>query len=197
MLCAGGSLELDAGSGYANYAWSTGETTRRITVRAGGRYIASVDDGAGCTGADTVEVTGLPPLVPLVEADGPTSFCKGDSVTLRTQVPYARYIWLRDGVPTGDTLREIMASAGGAYTVEVIDVNGCRGTSLPFPVIEHAKPEARIQGPAFVCENSTVIYSAAPTGSYAYTWSVNGGVIDSGQGTEATRIRWNLSLIHI
>src|SRR5690606_2259839 len=28
-------------------------------------------------------------------------------------------------------------------------------------------------------------------GSYTYTWSVNGGVIDSGQGTETPRIRWS------
>ena len=53
----GGSLVLDAGNPGAAYLWSTGETTRTITVTTPGSYTVSVMDPDGCTGAATVLVT--------------------------------------------------------------------------------------------------------------------------------------------
>ncbi|MBC8047272.1 MAG: gliding motility-associated C-terminal domain-containing protein, partial [Fimbriimonadaceae bacterium] len=47
----------DAGSGYTNYLWSTGETTQTIFVDSAGIYYVTVTDENGCTGiSDPVEV---------------------------------------------------------------------------------------------------------------------------------------------
>ncbi|MEQ9186463.1 MAG: T9SS type A sorting domain-containing protein [Cryomorphaceae bacterium] len=49
-------LTLDAGEGYANYAWSNGDTTRSIDVFSSGLYQVSVSDIPGCVGSDQVIV---------------------------------------------------------------------------------------------------------------------------------------------
>jgi len=47
---------LDAGSGYSNYLWNTGETTQTIETSLSGPHWVTVDDGAGCSDGDTIKV---------------------------------------------------------------------------------------------------------------------------------------------
>ena len=54
-ICAGDELTLDAGIGYAEYTWSTQETTQTILVNAEGTYKVTVSDGS-CEAADSVTV---------------------------------------------------------------------------------------------------------------------------------------------
>jgi hypothetical protein len=54
-ICAGDELTLDAGIGYAEYIWSTQETTQTILVNAAGTYKVVVSDGS-CEATDSVNV---------------------------------------------------------------------------------------------------------------------------------------------
>ena len=56
-ICVGGSVTLDPGTGYTSYLWSTGETTRTITVDSTGIYILRVTNEFGCPALDTVVIT--------------------------------------------------------------------------------------------------------------------------------------------
>ncbi|MEZ5029857.1 MAG: hypothetical protein R2787_00510 [Saprospiraceae bacterium] len=56
-ICPGETTVLDAGLGYTEYEWSTGETTQTITVSSGGTYSVTVSDGPTCTGSDDFVVT--------------------------------------------------------------------------------------------------------------------------------------------
>ena len=47
--CAGGSVILDAGSGYDNYLWSTGGTNQTETVTSSGGLYGHCFDVSGCT----------------------------------------------------------------------------------------------------------------------------------------------------
>ena len=47
-FCAGGSVTLDAGAGFASYAWSNGASTRTIDVNASGSYSVTVTGAGGC-----------------------------------------------------------------------------------------------------------------------------------------------------
>ena len=51
----GNSFELDAGAGYSEYMWSTGETTQQITVTTAGEFAATVTNANGCSATDYIE----------------------------------------------------------------------------------------------------------------------------------------------
>lgn len=56
-FCEGKTLTLDAGPGFASYLWSTGATTRTITVSAPGTYSVTVKNAFGCENTRTVQIT--------------------------------------------------------------------------------------------------------------------------------------------
>jgi hypothetical protein len=68
-LCAGTTITLDAGEGYSEYQWSTGERSQSIEVTEPGTYSVTVWDVHGCTGSDEITIT--------LEDEPPTIFCPG------------------------------------------------------------------------------------------------------------------------
>lgn len=66
-----------------------------------------------------------------VEADGPTRFCQGGSVTLRVTNPgdFTSFKW-----NTGSTASSLTVTQTGTYTVTATNGLGCSSTSLPIRV---------------------------------------------------------------
>jgi hypothetical protein len=129
-LCAGDSVELDGGDGYARYEWTSGETSRKVMVRSGGRYGVKVWDVGGCSGSSKeveVEVHAAP--VVAITPGGPVTIVAGDSVVLDAGGGYASYQW-----SSGDTTRTISVKQKGEYSVQVVDGFGCRGAAGPVEV---------------------------------------------------------------
>ena len=63
-FCSGSSTTLDAGV-YANYSWSTGETTQTINVTTAATYTVTVTNANGCTGSAFVTTSLTPAPTPL------------------------------------------------------------------------------------------------------------------------------------
>ena len=66
VFCAesDGDLTLDAGAGYLEYVWSTGDSTRTITVSTGGSFEVSVYSGDNCFDTDVIDVEeSCPPII--------------------------------------------------------------------------------------------------------------------------------------
>ena len=59
-LCTGETLELNAGQGYVNYNWNTGQTTQYVTVTTAGLYHVSAFDDKGCQSSDSISITIIP-----------------------------------------------------------------------------------------------------------------------------------------
>jgi len=185
-LCEGDSITLDAGDGYADYRWSTGQTTRTITVRQSGAYRVTVSDDGGCSGSSPVVTVTMHELPnPLITPDGSLDLCSGDSVTLDAGVGYATYQW-----STGQVSRSITVGATGQYSVTVGSVFGCQRTSPPVVVTVEPTPTPAITGPAKVCQNSTIAYSTSGAPGHAYHWTITGGTLAAGQGAAQASVQW-------
>jgi hypothetical protein len=164
-LCAGDSIVLDAGAGYAVYGWSTGENTQRITIWQSGLYRVTVTDTSGCAGADSIRITAIPAPTPLIT--GTTSLCEGDSAILDAGALYVSYDW-----SDGNKSRFNRISKAGAYSVVVTDANGCTGVSPSHLVTSFPKPSS----PTITRSGDTLFSSIAQ----AYQWFRNDSALSDG-----------------
>lgn len=55
--CKDSLVVLDAGSGYTNYAWGSGETSQTISPQTSGTYTVTAVDGNNCTVSGSIKVT--------------------------------------------------------------------------------------------------------------------------------------------
>lgn len=126
-LCDGESIELDAGV-YSSYQWSTGATTRKITVTTAGSYTVTVAEPGGCSG------TSLPIVVTTKPAPATPSIVRTQN-TLECSVVGAAYQWSESNTPIPfATQRTYTVVSPGSYRVRVTAENACSATSEPFIV---------------------------------------------------------------
>lgn len=168
VICIGDSLAVNAPAGYASYLWSTGATSTQIQATKGGDYWVDVTDAFGCiTRSDTITVATLQPPIVTAIANGPTSFCQGDSVELFATPGMVSYVW-----SNGATSSSIWVKVTGLYSVQGIDINGCAGTSNIVPVNVTPAPIVRVTpvGPSVACFGDSVTLQA-PSGFISYLWT--------------------------
>ncbi|MFZ1731067.1 MAG: VWA domain-containing protein [Bacteroidota bacterium] len=124
-LCPKDRVQLDAGEGYAAYRWSTGDTTRMISVSDPSPFFVDVMAYGGCWGrSDTITVQQEMDTPPEIRYQGSTVLCHGDSLTLEAPEGYVVYRW-----NTRDTTRTITVHTGGKFVVVVLSAGGCEGIS--------------------------------------------------------------------
>ena len=162
-ICPGSSITLTAPEA-ASYSWSTGETTRSITVSAAGNYTANVTYANGCHANGSVSVSLYNATTPTITPSGAITFCEGGSIAL-TSSPASSYLW-----STGETSQSITVAASGNYTVTTTDGNGCSKTSAPASVTVHDAPAPTITpSSSMLCPNGTVTLTASAADSYSWS----------------------------
>jgi hypothetical protein len=127
VFCEGSSIVLTASEGVT-YLWSTGETSKTITVNKAGDYSVTVTSLNGCSSSSTnvsVKTIALPQIS--ISVDGSTSFVQGSSVKiLSTVTTDGTFQWYKDDVlipgAVGNTL---LASQSGAYKLRFLNSSGC------------------------------------------------------------------------
>ncbi|MBW7890800.1 MAG: PKD domain-containing protein, partial [Chitinophagaceae bacterium] len=127
-VCAGSSITLDAGNAGATYLWSTGATTRTITINPSSTTTYSVDVTLnGCTASDTITVNVNPSFT--VDLGPDQSMCAGGSITLDAGVTGATYQWGSTFSPaySSMTTKTVIALGAGKYWVTVTK-GGCSVT---------------------------------------------------------------------
>jgi hypothetical protein len=208
-FCDGGNTTaLEAGLGYKNYIWSTGETTHSISVSSIGTYSVTVTDLNGCTDSTsaTVTVEGSLPAVPGVIFGDTTGMCNVNTASTYSVLPVPNstcYIW---HVPSGVTIVDgfMMDSSVFANSIKVIfdntftggfiEVsahNDCgasqtwQGSSLHISAAPGSLPGNISGHTSGVCKSLKETYSIPPVSTaISYLWTVPlGAMILSGQGT--------------
>ncbi|MCC6286463.1 MAG: T9SS type A sorting domain-containing protein [Chitinophagaceae bacterium] len=123
-VCFGNSIVLDAGDYTGvNYLWSTGATSRTITVSSSGTYSVIVS-GCGTPVTDTINVTMGNLTSPVITQSGLELVCtQADS-----------YQWYKDGILiSGATGQRYKAKGYGNYSVVITNTAlGCSGKSADY-----------------------------------------------------------------
>ncbi|MCF8424524.1 MAG: lamin tail domain-containing protein [Bacteroidia bacterium] len=172
-FCQGGNVTLTANSG-SSYLWSNGATTQSISATTTDSYTVRVIDAAGtCTNtssATVVTVNALPTAS--FSANGSTTFCQGDNVTL-TANSGSSYLW-----SNGATTQSISATTAGTYSVRVTNANGCSANSSLQTIVVNSLPAASVSanGSTSLCNGGNVVLTANSANSYL--WS-NGATAQS------------------
>ena len=161
-FCEGSGTTIDAGPGYVNYMWSTGETSQSIDVTTNGNFGVLVTDADGCTGSTNVTITENP--TPNVTIGGSTTYCIGGFTVLDAGTGYTSYTW-----SNATTTQSITVSSPGVFSVDVIDNNGCAG-SASATITESTSLSPVITGNPAFCENGTTTLNAG-SGFSNYLWS--------------------------
>ncbi|MDB5282658.1 MAG: hypothetical protein JWO06_1733 [Bacteroidota bacterium] len=164
-FCQGGSVTLNAGSGYSAYSWTGGALSQTINVTQSGNYICTVTE-SGCPAvSNTISVTVNTSPSPTISAGGPLSFCQGDSVSLNAGAGYAAYSW-----STGSSNQSIEAKQSGVYRCTVTQ-NGCQGMSNTVTVtVNNPVPTLTSSGPLTFCTGGSDTLSVG-SGYSSYLWS--------------------------
>ena len=170
-ICPGGQVQLQANAG-PGLSWNLGGTSNPLVVTQPGTYFATFTDAGGCTSAfsNFINVVLLSaPNPPIIQANGPLSFCAGGQVTLTVQGNNPQW-------STGAQTSSISVSQSGSYSATLTGTNGCSSvSSIPLVVNVFPLPVVTVSAnpsPSFYCTTDPLVQlSAQPSGG---TWSGNG-----------------------
>jgi len=162
LICEGKSTQLCAPVGDYTYLWSTGETTRCITVDSIGNYLVEVTNSFGCSsrcsrnvlrGEGPCDIVGTE----LIYAGQSTEFCAPKG--------YASYVW-----STGETTRCITVKTTGTYGLTVTNAMGCVSLCSKLLTVAPA-PYCDIIGDTLICVDSYATLCAVAVPGNTYYWN--------------------------
>lgn len=151
-------------SGGKNYEWRDGSTATSRSITTPGWYYVTASNEATCERTDSILIVGVPPANASITPTKPTTFCDGGSVGLIANGG-SFFRW-----STGDTVRTLIATKQGWYSVAVTDSNGCSDrdsvyvTVLPIPTITMAPI-----GKASICPGDSITITASESANYKWS----------------------------
>ncbi len=147
-FCQGGSVTLTAPAGNT-YLWSTTDVSQGITVSQTGNYTVTITNSNNCSAVSSpiaVTANSLPNTI--ITANGPLTFCSGDSVTL-TAASGLIYLWSNNA-----TAQSVTVYQSGNYSVTLTNSNNCSAVSGIDTVTVNTSPSnvVTVSGPTtFLC----------------------------------------------
>ena len=172
-LCANGSVTLTANAG-SSWLWSNGATTQSIVVTSAGSYsVTTSNNGCAMEPSAAVVVTQRSMSV---TADGPTTFCPGEDVTLTASLADS-YLW-----SNGATTRSITVFESGNYSVTGSFADGCSILSSAVSVEKRVSTATINADRTSVCPGGAIQLNSSVSGSsgYSYQWFDNSYTAISG-----------------
>lgn len=181
-------ITVDGGEPPFSYIWSNGATVEDLTGLQAGNYILTITDNNGCQDALLVTVGNV--SAPSAGAVVTAASCGNPNGAVNLSVsngsPPYQFIW-----SNGATTEDLTNINGGPFGVTVSDDGGC-STTLNVNVNQTpAVVIGDVTGPSPVNANSTNTYSVSQQPGVIYEWSVSGGSILNGQGTNIVQIQWS------
>jgi trimeric autotransporter adhesin len=161
-ICAD-TAALFAGSGFAEYLWSTGDTTQSVNIFSSGMYYISATTYDGDTISDSIQVHLTHPYLNL-NLGNDTLICSSASILLNAGGGFANYNW-----NTGSSGSAITVSQTGIYQVLTTDTALCTYTDSIEIVIDPLN-SLELGNDTSLCDYSPFILDAG-IGFDDFTWS--------------------------
>ncbi|MCX6251866.1 MAG: T9SS type A sorting domain-containing protein [Bacteroidetes bacterium] len=199
-------------SGMANYYWTvnggvitaggtpTSNTATVTWTMAGNPNICvAYTNAAGCMAPVATCLQMFVPNPPVPTITGPAPACTGaPGAVYITQASQINYTWSvsSGGTITGGSTTNMITvtwNTPGAQSVSVNYANsyGCTAaTPTVFPVTVNTTTIPTITGSGSLCANSGYYNYSTQTGMNNYIWTVTGGQINNGQGTNQIQVIW-------
>jgi hypothetical protein len=208
------TFEWGLTTAYGNIATASpssvsGNSVTQVSAAVSGLNYATVyhfrcvanGPGGVINGSDMQFVSDCPlPALP-VAITGPQEVCRNTSGISYTVSPVSEatsYLWTVPAgatIAAGDGTNSITVSyspTAVSGNVTVAAISGCgTGPASTLAVTVNALPVPVISGPASVCFNSTDNVYTTETGMTNYAWTVTGGIITSGTGSNSINVTWN------
>ena len=152
-------------------------------------FTVSVNDPiTTCTTVLSQSVTLVNGVTLSVSAD--TSFCEGGSAVLVASGANT-FAW-NTGDVTDTVIVNGLSAAGSPYSFTVIGTVGSCSDAATINVVVHPVPVAfSICCDSVICENDITHYNVSPSSPNNYFWTINGGSIAFGQGSDNILVNWN------
>jgi len=131
--------------------------------------------GQTCVSSRTLALATVNPLpVASITANGATSFCRFETVTLNANTGSGlTYKWKKYGnYIAGATSSSLIVDKSGKYKAEITDGNGCSRSSNSITVTVYPLPQATItaSGPLTFCQGDSVVFTANSGAGLTYQW---------------------------
>lgn len=91
LLCDGSIITIETPYSGTSYTWSTGGTTKQISINTPGSYYCTIHTPCGDINSDTVHITSANSSLPTVET--PSAVCEGQPITLTGSSPDGYLTW--------------------------------------------------------------------------------------------------------
>jgi hypothetical protein len=164
-FCEGDSVILTS-SALNNNHWSNNTNNQSVTLHDSGIFTVSVIANGCEISSNPIEVVKIPlPEIPIISANGPTTFCSGNSVTLISSSS-ANNVW-----SNGESSSNIIVSSSGTYFVST-DNLGCIASSAPIEIVVNNIPEMPlilVDGSYEFCEGGSVNLSTNYTSNIEWS----------------------------
>ena len=169
-LCSGQTTTLTASAG-ASYLWNTGAVSSSISVSSAGAFNVTVTDANGCVAtSNTVNVAVNETPTPTITAQGSTTFCQSQSVTLVASGGQS-YQW-----STGSTASSIVVTQSANITLTAFNGN-CSATSAPLTITVNPLPTLMLNASDLVlCPGELVTLTSSSNGTVFWLNDVEEGV---------------------
>ncbi len=195
----------------SSYTWTitggtqaSGAKTNAITVTWGNGGAGNVNvvetNLAGCVGTPANKSVSVGPLTTPIS--GSATVCPNSNGIAYSvaNVTGNTYTWTATGgtVVCGQNTSTILVNwgAAGPGTLNVTERSAtCTGVAVNLPVTITATPAtSAITGNSTVCSNASALaYSVTNTSGSTYAWTVTGGTLVSGAGTNNITVNWSAS----
>lgn len=161
-FCVGGEVTLTS-TPASGYLWSTGETTRSITVGSDGNFSVRVYAGPNCSTPSAVTVVDANslPSKPVISTSDTTVLSSSQPSIQLSSTSALSYLW-----STGETTQTIVITNPGNYSVTVANANGCTRKSSEFTItsvncIPPAIPNILISGSTILQHGQSVTLTSS------------------------------------